>query len=59
MFGKKQTEETCRKKRLSLINRTYEDLHGKEKSEQIKNKLRIIKNKLSPESLKKLEKTFR
>jgi hypothetical protein len=53
MFGKKQTEETCRKKRLSLINRSYEDLHGKEKSEQIKNKLRKPKTQEHKNKLKK------
>jgi len=39
-FGKKHTEKTCVKKRNALLNKSYEDLHGKEKSEEIKNKLR-------------------
>ena len=41
-----------------LLSINNEIIQGDIKN-KIKNKLRIIKNKLSPESLKKLEKTFR
>lgn len=40
MYGKKHSEKTCKKRRMSLIGKSYENLHGKEKSEEIKNKLR-------------------
>ena len=42
LYGKKHSEETCKKKRMALIGRSYEDLHGKEKAEEIKNKFNII-----------------
>ena len=41
-----------------LLSINNEIIQGDVKN-KIKNKLKIIKNKLSPESLKKLEKTFR
>lgn len=40
LYGKKQPKEWNIKKSKSLINRSYEDLHGVEKAEEIKNKLR-------------------
>lgn len=45
-YGKKQSAETIRKRRLSLINRSYEDLHGVERAKEIKNKLRKPKTKV-------------
>jgi hypothetical protein len=53
LYGKKQSKETSNKKRLSLVGRSFEDLHGKEKSEEIKNKLRKPKTE---EHKKKLSK---
>ena len=38
-LGKKHSKETCNKRRMSLINRSYEDLHGQEKALEIKSKL--------------------
>lgn len=35
-FGKKQSKETCLKKSKSLKGKSYIDLHGKEKGEQLK-----------------------
>jgi len=52
-YGKKHTDETKNKKRMSLIGRSYEDLHGKEKSEEIKNKLRVPKSDDHKNKLKK------
>jgi len=52
-FGKKQTEETCKKKRDALKGRTLEDLHGKEKSEEIRNKLRKPKTEEQKAKLRK------
>lgn len=52
-FGKKHSEETCRKKRMSLIGRSYEELHGKEKAEELKNKIRKPKTEEHKEKLRK------
>ena len=52
-FGKKHTEETKKKKRMALIGRSYEDLHGKEKAEELKKALRKPKTE---EHKKKLSK---
>jgi len=52
-FGKKHSSETNNKKRLALKNRSYEDLHGYEKSEEIKNKLRKPKTEEHKQKLSK------
>jgi len=52
-WGKKHSTENNNKKRKSLQNRTYVDLHGPEKAEEIKNKLRKPKTE---EHKKKLSK---
>ena len=52
-FGKKHSEETIKKKRLALIGRSYEDLHGKEKSQEIKNKLSKPKTEEHKQKLRK------
>ena len=52
-FGKKHTEETKKKKRMALIGRSFEDLHGKEKSEEIKNKFKKPKSEEHKEKLRK------
>ena len=52
-FGKKHTEETKKKKRMALIGRSYEDLHGKEKAEEIKNKFRKPKTEEHKQKLRK------
>ena len=52
-FGKKNSEETKKKRRLSLIGRSYEDLHGKEKAEEIKNKLSKPKTEEHKQKLRK------
>lgn len=52
-YGKKHSDETCRKKRLSLIGKSYEELHGKERSEQIKEKLRKPKTEDHIQKLRK------
>jgi len=52
-FGKKHSEETIKKKRMALVGRTYEDLHGKEKAEEIKNKFRKPKSEEHKEKLRK------
>lgn len=52
LYGKKHSEESCRKRRLSLIGRSYEDLHGKEKAEELKNKLRKPKTEEHKQKLR-------
>ena len=52
-FGKKHSEESNRKKRMALKGRSYEDLHGKEKAEEIKNKFKKPKSEEHKEKLKK------
>ena len=52
-FGKKHTEETCRKIRMSLIGKSFEEIHGKEKAEELKNNLRKPKTEEHKEKLKK------
>lgn len=53
MYEKKHSEETCRKRRMSLIGRSYEDLHGKQKAEDLKNKFRKPKTEDHKEKLRK------
>ena len=53
LYGRKHSEETLKKKRMALIGRDYVELHGYEKSEEIKNKLRKPKTE---EHKKKLSK---
>lgn len=53
LFGKKHSEETCKKKRMSLIGRSYVDLHGKEKAEELKNKFRKPKTEEHKAKLRK------
>jgi hypothetical protein len=52
-FGKKHSEETNRKKRMALIGRSFEDLHGKEKAEKIKDKFRKPKTEEHKQKLRK------
>lgn len=52
-FGKKHSEETKRKKSKSLKGKTLEDLHGKEKAEEIKNILRKPKTEEHKSKLRK------
>lgn len=52
-YGKKQDKETCRKKRLSLFGISYEDLHGPEKSKEIKDKLSKPKTEEHKQKLRK------
>jgi len=40
LYGKKQPKEWNIKKRKALIGRSFEDLHGKEKAEELKKALR-------------------
>ena len=53
LFGKKQPKEWNIKKSKSLKGKSYEDLHGKEKAEQIKNKFRKPKTEEHKEKLRK------
>ena len=53
MYGKKHSEETCKKKRMSLIGRSYVDLHGKQKAEELKNKFRKPKTEEHKAKLRK------
>jgi hypothetical protein len=52
-YGKKYTAERRNNIKLSLIGRSYEELHGKEKSEEIKNKLRVPKTEEHKNKLRK------
>jgi hypothetical protein len=52
-YGKKHSKETCKKKRDALIGRTFEDIYGKEKAEQLKNNLRKPKTEEQKEKLRK------
>ena len=53
LYGKKQPKEWNIKKRESLIGKSWEELHGKEKSEEIKNKFRKPKTEEHKEKLRK------
>ncbi len=53
LYGKKHSEETCRKRRGSLIGRSFENLHGKEKAKELKSKLRIPKTEEHKAKLRK------
>ncbi|NDB87198.1 MAG: hypothetical protein EB127_31625, partial [Alphaproteobacteria bacterium] len=52
-WGKKHTEETKNKKRKALIGKSYEELHGKEEAERLKNLLRRPKTEEHKQKLKK------
>lgn len=52
-YGKKHSAERRNNIKLSLIGRSYEELHGKEKSEEIKNKLRVPKTEEHKNKLRK------
>lgn len=52
-YGKKHSTESCTKRRLSLIGRSYEDLHGTERSNEIKEKLKKPKSEEHKEKLRK------
>jgi hypothetical protein len=53
LYGKKQPKEWNIKKRKALIGRSLEDLHGKEKAEEIKNKFRKPKTEEHKSKLRK------
>lgn len=53
LYGKKHSKETCMKKSASLIGRTLEDLHGKEKAEEIRNKFKKPKTEEHKAKLRK------
>ena len=53
LYGKKQPKEWNVKKRKALIGRSLEDLHGKEKAEEIKNKYRKPKTEEHKAKLRK------
>ena len=53
LYGKKQPKEWNIKKRKALIGRSWEDLHGKEKAEEIKNKYRKPKTEEHKAKLRK------
>lgn len=53
MFGKKRSKETCQKKSKSLKGRSFYDLHGKEKSEELKKRLRKPKTEEHKQKLRK------
>ena len=53
LYGKKQPKEWNIKKRKALIGKSLEDLHGKEKAEEIKNKMRKPKTEEHKAKLKK------
>ena len=53
LYGKKQPKEWNIKKRKALIGRSWEDLHGKEKAEEIKNKFRKPKTEEHKAKLRK------
>ena len=53
LYGRKHSEETCKKKRMSLIGRSYVDLHGIEKAEELKNKFRKPKTEEHKANLRK------
>jgi hypothetical protein len=52
-YGKKHSLETCKKKSKALKGKSYEELHGKEKATQIKNKLKIPKSEEHKQKLSK------
>lgn len=52
-FGKKHTEEVCIKKSRALKGKTLEDLHGKEKAEELKNNLKKPKTENHKQKLRK------
>ena len=52
-FGKKHSEESNGRKRTALKGRSYEDLHGKEKAEELKNKFKKPKSEEHKEKLRK------
>lgn len=51
-YGKKHSKETSQKKRKALKNRSYEQLHGKIKAEELKNKLRKPKSEHHKDKLR-------
>lgn len=53
LYGKKQPKEWNIKKRNALIGRSLEDLHGKEKAEQIRNKFKKPKSEEHKQKLSK------
>jgi len=53
LYGKKHPKEWNIKKRKALIGRSWEDLHGKEKAEEIKNKFRKPKTEEHKAKLRK------
>lgn len=52
-FGKKHTEETCKKKSEALKGKKLEDLHGKEKAEEIRKKFQKPKSEEQKVKLRK------
>lgn len=52
-FGKKHSKETCMKKSKALKGKSFDDLHGKEKAEQIKLALRKPKTEEQKNKLRK------
>jgi hypothetical protein len=52
-FGKKHSQETKDKISKALKGRSYEDLHGKEKAEEIKNKFKKPKTEEHKQKLRK------
>jgi hypothetical protein len=52
-FGKKHTKETCKKKSNALKDKSLEDLHGKEKADEIRKKLQKPKTEEHKAKLKK------
>jgi hypothetical protein len=53
LYGKKQPKEWNIKKRKALIGRSLEDLHGKEKAEEIRNKFKKPKTEAHKKNLSK------